>query len=319
MILALFIALAIAVFAVITGIDQRGEQARVLRARLAAVERASERNPRSQEIALLRDELLSTVPALNRLLTRSRKVAQLQRYLAQAEVGMRAGKFLLLCACLAAVAGLIVLQAGGPRLFALLAAVAGGSLCFIWAAVLRLRRFRKFEALFPEAIDLLGRAIRAGHSFSTSLELIANELAEPLAGEFRKIYDEQKFGLPTREALLNLADRVPLFDVKFFVMAVLLQRETGGNLAEILDKLSYLIRERFKILRQVRVYTAQGRLSMIILMSLPFIMAVALTLISPQLMAVLYHDPTGQKLIFVGLLMLTAGFLLIRRIIHIRV
>ena len=134
---------------------------------------------------------------------------------------------------------------------------------------MRTKRFQKFEEKFPEAIDTLARAVRAGHAFTTALEMIANEVAEPVAGEFRQLYEEQKFGLPVRDALLNLADRVPLVDVKFFVTAVMLQRETGGNLAEILDNLSYVIRERFKILRQVRVHTAQGRLTMVLLMALP--------------------------------------------------
>src|SRR5947208_353297 len=113
------------------------------------------------------------------------------------------------------------------------------------------------------------RAVRAGHAFTTALELIANEVNEPVAGEFRKLFEEQKFGMPVRDALVNLTERVPLVDVKFFVTAVMLQRETGGNLAEILDNLSYVIRERFKIQRQVRVHTAQGRLTMALLMGMP--------------------------------------------------
>ena len=124
----------------------------------------------------------------------------------------------------------------------------------------RTKRFEKFEELFPEAIDTLARAVRAGHAFTTALEMITDEVADPVAGEFRQLYEEQKFGMPVRDALLNLTERVPLVDVKFFVTAVMLQRETGGNLAENLDNLSYVIRERFKIQRQVRVYTAQGRL-----------------------------------------------------------
>ena len=145
--------------------------------------------------------------------------------------------------------------------------VLGFFLPYAYASHMRTKRFQKFEEKFPEAIDTLARAVRAGHAFTTALEMIANEVAEPVAGEFRQLYEEQKFGLPVRDALLNLADRLPLVDVKFFVTAVMLQRETGGNLAEILDNLSYVIRERFKILRQVRVHTAQGRLTMVLLMA----------------------------------------------------
>ena len=143
------------------------------------------------------------------------------------------------------------------------------------------KRFQKFEELFPEAIDTLARAVRAGHAFTTALELIANEVSEPVASEFRKLFEEQKFGLPVRDALMNLTERVPLVDVKFFVTAVMLQRETGGNLAEILDNLSYVIRERFKIMRQVRVYTAQGTLTMVLLMALPPIIVVIMLIMNP--------------------------------------
>ena len=165
---------------------------------------------------------------------------------------------------------------------AVIAVIVGGNVMFGWAGLLlgffipyayashmRTKRFQKFEEKFPEAIDTLARAVRAGHAFTTALEMIANELAEPVAGEFRQLYEEQKFGLPVRDALVNLTERIPLVDVKFFVTAVMLQRETGGNLAEILDNLSHIIRERFKILRQVRVHTAQGRLTMVLLMALP--------------------------------------------------
>ena len=158
----------------------------------------------------------------------------------------------------------------------------GGFFPYSYASYRRTKRFQKFEELFPEAIDTLARAVRAGHAFTTALELIANELSEPVASEFRKLFEEQKFGLPVRDALMNLAERMPLVDVKFFVTAVMLQRETGGNLAEILDNLSYVIRERFKIMRQVRVYTAQGRLTMMLLMGLPPVIVVTMLMTNPH-------------------------------------
>ena len=166
----------------------------------------------------------------------------------------------------------------------------------------------KFEEKFPETIDTLARAVRAGHAFTTALEMIANEVAEPVAGEFRQLYEEQKFGLPVRDALLNLADRVPLVDVKFFVTAVMLQRETGGNLAEILDNLSYVIRERFKILRQVRVHTAQGRLTMALLMALPPVIVVLMLIINPGFIQPLFTDPLGHALIVGGITLQTMGY-----------
>jgi tight adherence protein B len=149
--------------------------------------------------------------------------------------------------------------------------------------------------------------------------MIANELSEPVASEFRKLFEEQKFGLPVRDALVNFTERVPLVDVKFFVTAVMLQRETGGNLAEILDNLSYVIRERFKILRQVRVHTAQGRLTMMLLMGLPPIIVVSMLVMNPSFIRPLFDDPIGHILIVVGLTLQTVGYFVIRRIIQIQV
>ena len=183
----------------------------------------------------------------------------------------------------------------------------------------RSKRFAQFEELFPEAIDTLARAVRAGHALTTALELIGNEVSEPVASEFRKLFEEQKFGLPVRDALINLTERVPLVDVKFFVTAVMLQRETGGNLAEILDNLSYVIRERFKILRQVRVYTAQGRLTMMLLMGLPPIIVVTMLLMNPAFIRPLFQDPIGHTLIVSGIALQTVGYFVIRKVIQIQV
>src|SRR5207253_5715567 len=147
--------------------------------------------------------------------------------------------------------------------------------------------------------------VLACHAFSTALELSSNEIAEPISGEFRKLFEEQKFGLPVRDALINLTQRVPLVDIKFFVTAVMLQRETGGNLAEILDNLSYVIRERFKILRQVRVHTAQGRLTMVLLMALPPTIVVLMLMLNPGFIRPLFTDPLGHALIVGGITLQT--------------
>ena len=296
----------------------RNSQSRVIRDRLMAVNTAAGREE-TEELQLLRDELLSEIPALNRWLAKSERASSLQRKLSQAEVGMRPGKFLLLSACFAAVAGLIGILLTREVLFAFLFAVAGGFMFNLYVSFKRLRRFRRFEKMFPEAIDLLARAVRAGHAFTTALELIGAELAEPVAGEFRKTFEEQKFGMPVRDALLNLTERVPIVDVKLFVTAICMQRETGGNLAEIMDKLSYIIRERFKILRQVRVFTAQGRLTMIILMSLPPLLVCLMEVINPDFIAPLFTDPIGHVLIALGIIFQTAGFFMIRKIIDIKV
>ena len=204
-------------------------------------------------------------------------------------------------------------------LYAGIALVMGLFIPYFYVSFQRTRRFQKFEELFPEAIDTLARAVRAGHAFTTALELIANEMAEPVSTEFRKLFEEQKFGLPLRDALLNFAERMPIVDVKFFVTAVMLQRETGGNLAEILDNLSYVIRERFKILRQVRVYTAQGRLTMMLLMALPPIVVVVMMVMNPDFIKPLFYDKMGHAMIVAGVTLQTIGYLVIRKIIRIQV
>jgi tight adherence protein B len=311
-----FVIIAVGAFVVFGLFDVRTAQARIIKERLASVDQAVARQPSED---LLRDEMLSSIPALNRLLSRSQRMSRFQAWLAQGALHIRAGKFLLFAGCVSVIAGSITNLVTHTWIFAALAAGLAAAGPFIYAGIKRSRRFRRFERFFPQAIDLLARAVRAGHSFNTALELIGDELAEPVGGEFRKLFEEQKFGLPMREALLNLAERVPLVDVKFFVTSVMLQRETGGNLAEILDKLSYVIRERFKILRQVQVFTAQGRMSMRILMALPPALVVIMSIMNPALMRVLFTDPLGHLLIGLGVVMQGIGYLLMRKVIHIEV
>ncbi|MCI0354414.1 MAG: type II secretion system F family protein [Acidobacteria bacterium] len=317
-VVGVFVLVAMLVFSLASGLDERTARARMLRDRLASLDRAQDRQP-SEELALLRDELLSEIPALDSMLRRSVRVQRLQHFLQQANMQVRAGKFLMISVALGLFFGVLGLELSNRADLAFIFFVLGGALPYFYASYLRTKRFHRFEEMFPEAIELLGRAIRAGHAFTTAIELIGNELGEPVAGEFRKMFEEQKFGLPVRDALLNLAERVPLIDVKFFVTSVMLQRETGGNLAEILDKLSYVIRERFKILRQVRVYTAQGRLTMVILMMLPPSVVVMFAFMDFNFIRVLWTDPIGHGLIAAGIVMQTIGFFLIRRIIHIQV
>jgi tight adherence protein B len=183
----------------------------------------------------------------------------------------------------------------------------------------RKRRMRQFEERFPDALDLLGRAVRAGHAFTTGLEIVAKESAEPVASEFRTCFDEQNFGLPMRDALVNMTERVPLVDVRFFATALLVQKETGGNLAEILDELARVIRDRFRIYREVRVKTAQGRLTAGILIALPIFMLFALETVNPAYVRVLFDDPVGPPILIGAALMQVIGSILIWRIVHIEV
>ena len=313
-----FVVVALAAFVAFSLLDERKAKARLLRERLTPTDQVAERQP-GPETAILRDEMLSEIPAFDNLLRRSQRVTALQTMLEQADVQSRAGNFLIICFGVAAVTGIVVTIWSRSPIFGWIGMLVGFFLPYSYASFLRNRRFQKFEERFPEAIDTLARAVRAGHAFTTALEMIANEVSEPVAGEFRKLFEEQKYGMPVRDALMNLVDRVPLVDVKFFVTAVMLQRETGGNLAEILDKLANVIRERFKIMRQVRVYTAQGRLTMVLLMGLPPVIVLVMMSMNPEFIKPLFADPIGHTLIVVGITLQTIGYFVIRKIIRIQV
>jgi tight adherence protein B len=312
-----FAVVSLAAFAALSLLDQRNAQARLLRDRLSAAQKPAEQP--LQDVALVRDEMLSRIPAFDAVLRRSERVSLLQKMLTQGDLNVRAGNFLMLCVVGAAVFGIVLFIAGGNLIFGWAGAILGFFVPYAYASHRKQKRFQRFEEKFPEAIDTLARAVRAGHAFTTALEMIANEVSEPVAGEFRQLFEEQKFGLPVRDALINLAERIPLVDVKFFVTAVMLQRETGGNLAEILDNLSYVIRERFKILRQVRVHTAQGRLTMVLLMALPPTIVLIMQSINPGFIRPLFTEPLGHALIVAGITLQTMGYFFIRRIIRIQV
>jgi tight adherence protein B len=183
----------------------------------------------------------------------------------------------------------------------------------------RTRRLYKFEEHFPEALDLLSRAVRAGHAFSAGMKMVADEMGEPVGPEFRKAFDEQNYGLPLKESFNNLCERIPLLDMRFFATAVLIQRETGGNLAEILDNLAAVVRERFKIQRQVRVHTAHGRFTGYVLMALPAFLAVALSFINPEHMNLLFEEKLGHMMIVMCIIMQAIGFFWIKQVIKIEV
>jgi tight adherence protein B len=220
--------------------------------------------------------------------------------------------------------GLAMLGVFGVLMFSPVAAAApagllAGALPFLFLLQRRGARMRKFEEQFPEALDLLSRALRAGHAFQTSLGMVADEMAEPVGPEFKKTFDQQNFGLPLKECLFELADRMPLMDVRFFATAVTIQRETGGNLAEILDNLAQVVRERFKILRQVRVHTAHGRFTGYVLLALPAALGVILSWLSPDHMNTLFTEEMGKMMLVGAGVMQTVGYFWIRQVIKIEV
>src|SRR5262249_35340183 len=199
----------------------------------------------------------------------------------------------------------------------LLGGALGFALPWVFLRIKRTKRMRAFEESFPEALDLMARALKAGHAFVTGLKMVADEMPEPIGPEFRKTFDEQNFGLPLKDALANLTLRVPILDVRFFSTAVLIQRETGGNLSEILENLPHVVRERFKILRQVRVYTAHGRLTGYVLLALPAFLSIALAFINPEHMQLLFRERIGHMLLSAAAVMQTVGYFLVKQIVKI--
>jgi tight adherence protein B len=313
-----FVLVGLVVFGIGSLLDRRSARARLIRERLAEERKGPERTA-EEELALMRDEQLSKIPLLDSLLRRSPRVSEIQKMLSQAGMNVRAGNFLGLCLLAGIGTALLALILAHRAEIAWAAMLIGFFLPYSYVTMKRQKRFAKFDELFPDAIDTLARAVRAGHAFTTALEMITSEINEPIAGEFRQLFEEQKYGMPVRDALMNLTERMPSVDVKFFVTAVMLQRETGGNLAEILDNLSYVIRERFKIQRQVRVYTAQGRLTMALLMGMPPLIVVTMLLINPAFIHPLFADPIGHTLLVGGLTLQTIGYFVIRKIIRIQV
>ncbi|MGH9256249.1 MAG: type II secretion system F family protein [Vicinamibacterales bacterium] len=257
--------------------------------------------------------------SVERLLGRTATGSRLSRLIEQAGINTTPGVVVLasvICGAIAAAATLVFVRLP----FAPLVSVPlGASIPLCWLLQRRSSRLKTFEEQFPDALDLVSRAIRAGHAFQSSIGMAADELQAPAGPEFKKVFDQQNFGLPLRDALNALADRVPLVDVKFFVTAVAIQRDTGGNLAEILDNLAHVVRERFKILRQVRVHTAHGRITGFVLLALPAFLAVTLSMLNREHMRPLFEEPMGHTMIVATIVMQFVGFLWIRRVIKIEV
>lgn len=270
----------------------------------------------SLETELLRAEVLSEIPAIHNLLIKLPGTQKLQLFIQQSATNMTAGMLLTVSFLAAWVVFLASLVFGVSALMALVLAILCGMVPFLVIAVKRQRRFLKFEELFPDAIDLLGRAVRAGHAFTTGLELIAKEMPSPVSDEFQRTYEQQNLGLPLRDAFQNMMKRVPLADVRIFVTALIIQRDSGGNLAEILDNLSHVIRERFKLIRQIRVYTAQGRLSLYLLVAVPPIMGLMVYAMDRDYIMYLFKDPMGIQMLVAGVILQVMGYFVIRKIIQ---
>jgi tight adherence protein B len=268
---------------------------------------------------VLKTEVLSDVPLLNRLLSRFEIVSRIDRRLNQADMTMRVGRFLLLTVVLFFV-GIV---AGMTLHWPIVISVAVGLLLMMIpntvVNVKRRLRLKKFMNHFPEALEMFARSLRAGHSFTGAIQLVAQEMPHPIGPEFSKVFEEQNLGIPLRQALLGMTERVEALDVKFFVTAILIQRETGGNLAEIIDKIGHVIRERFRIQGQLKIFTAQARLSGFILGALPVAVALLLGMMNPGYMKPLWYESTGRIMIALAVTLQILGVMAIRKIIRIKI
>ena len=270
-------------------------------------------------IDIMRKSMLSDVPWLNRMLLSFRWTDQLSRLIEQSGTESTLGVFILLSIVLASGGFVILLWVTSHLLLSLMMAIVSGILPFLYVYIKKKRRMEKFQRQLPDALDLIARALKAGHAFTGGLKMVGDELGEPVGTEFEKTLHEINFGSGIPEALKGLTRRVDCPDLRFFIISVIIQRETGGNLAEILGKISYLIRERFKLQSRVQVLASEGKLSAIILIAIPFVIALALSVLNPGYIKTLFTDPIGKALVAFALFMMVLGIIVMKRMIEIKV
>jgi tight adherence protein B len=294
------------------------KEQKILQQRLTKVEQTFEAIP-DEATLLLKEEKLSDTPWLDRSLRRIPGIGRVRDFLFQAGSSWTVGQVLAISGLLA-IAGTWVAALRTPTfLLGLVCGVAAGAVPWMVLYRQRAARFRRFDNLLSDAIDLMSRALRAGHGIVAAIEMVSREVADPVATEFRRVFEQQNFGMPLREALTLLAHRAPLPDVRILIAAILVQKETGGNLAEVLDKTAAVIRERYRLRGQIRVYTAQGRLTAWILGLMPFGMFLAMSFVNPSYSRILLEDPLGQKLIYAGLALMAVGIWAVRRVVDVKI
>jgi tight adherence protein B len=310
---AVFVVAALLLTATRTSASQQTEQTlNVLQAALAT----SKLSPTDLAVDVRKEEMLSAVPWLNRWLLKLEVAPRLRMLLYQADLKWTAGSLLLMSILCFMIPTYLIYLRTGTLIFSLLIGLLLGAAPIVYVFHKRAKRFDKFEQGLPDTLDLMVSALRAGHSFNSALGLAADESPDPIGKEFRICFDEQNYGLELKTAMSNLSTRVPLQDLKIVITAILIQKESGGNLAEVFDKAAYVIRERFRLKRQVRVHTAQGRLTGWILSFLPVVLGIGLYLINPVSMSLLWTRPIGLKLLYVSGGMTIVGGLIIRKIVN---
>lgn len=317
-ILSMFFIVLIAAFAAVAFFTEPSKSDKLIHSRLVSLDRKVVSRT-DDESGIVKEITFSTIPALDRFLRRNRTANALQLQFDQAGLHWTVGRFVFATSVAIIIGAVLGNWWIAPGLLGWAPGLALGTAPYIFLVQKRRMRFRRFAAALPEAIDLMSRSLRAGQALPATLEIVAQEALEPLKSEFRRAADEQSFGLPFREAMLNLSRRVQLPDLQFLVTAILVQKETGGNLAIILDKTSSIIRERIRVEGEARIRSAQGRLTGWILCALPFVIFIGMNIMNPGYGKVLFETPLGQKMVGAAAVMMVIGMILIRRIVAIKV
>jgi tight adherence protein B len=290
----------------------------LLNERLAEAIRSSAHSA-DEDVQLAREDLLSEIPWVNRRLVNFKVTARLKQIIDQADLNVPVMRLVLFSLTAGVLAFLAVSMVSPSYLLRTVVGVIAGAMPFSHVLAKRKKRLNKFLRLLPDALDLMSRGLSAGHAFTEALQMVGTEMPEPIATEFRKTYEEQNLGLSLKLALENLVHRVPILDLRMCVTAILIQRETGGNLSELLEKVAYTIRERFRIMEDLKTLTLSSRWSAWLLCALPILLAVYMSTVNPTYMEVMWRDPRGHKLLAVAAIMQILGMLMVRKIMAIKI
>jgi tight adherence protein B len=316
-IVSIFFIVLIAAFAVVALVIEPSKTDKLIHSRLVSLDRSSD-STSGDEPSIVKEVTFSTVPAFDKFLRQNRLAVGLHLLIEQCDSKWTVGQVVIMTLLLICVGAALGNWWIAPGLLGWLPGLALGSVPYLYLLQKRKRRSRRFAELLPEAIDLMSRGLRAGQALPATIETIAKECDDPLRAEFRRAADEQSFGLPFREAMLNLSRRMPVPDLQFLITAILVQKETGGNLALILDKTSHVLRERIRVIGHMRIRTAQGRLTGGILTGLPFVIFIGMNFLNPGYYKVMFESTVGVELVMCAAILLVLGILLIRKIVNVK-
>src|SRR5579864_251786 len=317
-IISVFFIVLIAAFAVLALLTEPSKTDKQIHSRLVSLDRRVDSSSGDDERGIVKETTFSTVPAFDKFLRHNRAAIHLHLLIEQCDLNWTVGQVViitLLLVCVGAALGNWWIR---PGLLGWLPGLVLGCVPYLYLLQKRKRRARRFAEMLPAAIDLMSRGLRAGQALPATIETISRECDDPLRAEFRRAADEQSFGLPFREAMVNLSRRMPVPDLQFLVTAILVQKETGGNLAQILDKTSNVLRERIRVIGQLRIRTAQGRLTGAVLMGLPFVIFIGMNFLNPGYGRALFDTALGQKMVMYASILMVIGILMIRKIVNLK-